>query len=118
MNFSSYLNDTARAYVQYYGMNASDFFSRKITWDECRMQCVYESFNRSYAGVYWIIIPAAVMTIACFGYFIMRSYDSSLDEKQIAVCNLSIFWLMVLLFVLAVFLSWFVWQVSLAKGLI
>lgn len=94
--------------VQYYGLNATDFFGRKIAWDECRMWCLDQHITFNYQGVYWFIIPLLVLLGTWIVYLMfIESKEEKPDFKPI-IPYIAIF------IMLAMFMTWFVLQL---KGL-
>lgn len=86
----------------YYGMNATEFFSRKLTISECKTACLVNHIEFNYWGVYYIIMPL----IICLLIYIVHLAMNSRIEGRMYLTPAVPF--MVILALLVIFLYWFV----------
>jgi hypothetical protein len=90
--------------VQYYGLNASDFFGGKVTWPDCRAYCIAQHFSFNYWGIYKLIMPLMI----CLMIFIVLYYISEVKKPESERNLLALWPYIIILLWLGLFMLWYV----------
>lgn len=68
--------------VQYYGMNATDFFGGKITWPDCRLWAMTQHIEFNYWGIYHIIMPLILVLTFFIFWLFLKEWAESKEKRD------------------------------------